>query len=123
MAELTLEQRSQMANNHNFQLRLSSALRKTANYWATFPLDTLPKYNKANKKKKEFARAVLSGSPISLVAYAEYLLSIYNEANPDLLPITEQVSDAVLTDSSASAQAYNYFAGVQPGDDTDMVEF
>lgn len=128
MSQLTLSQRSMMAANPNFQNRIGMAVKKTASYWLQLPLDTVAKWNKANKKRKEFARYIMNGNvPVSMYTYAEYLLTQYNEENPDVIgspDINEgQLSDTAITDSSASALTFDYFAGVQPGDETKPIIF
>jgi len=128
MSQLTLSQRSTMAGNGYFHQRLSSAIRKTANYWLNYAMDSVAKYNKAVQKRKLLARQIMQGMlPVGMQAYAEYLLSQYNENTPDLIGgngiDAGQVSDAVLTDSSASTLTYDFFAGVETGDDTRAVTF
>lgn len=128
MSQLTLSQRSTMAGNGYFHQRLSSAIRKTANYWLTYTMNTVAKHNKAVQKRKLFARQIMNGSMlISMQAYAEYLLSQYNEANPNLIEgdgiDAGQLSDIVLTDSSASTLTYDYFAGVSADDETRPITF
>lgn len=128
MSQLTLSQRSMMAANPNFQNRIGMAVKKTASYWLQFPLDTVPKWNTANKKRKEFARYIMNGNvPVSMFTYAEYLLTNYNEENPDVIGAPDinegQLSDMAITDSSASALTFDYFAGVHPGDETEPIIF
>lgn len=123
MAQLTLSQKSTMANSLTLQRRLVSAVKATANYWATYSIDTFEKYNVGIQKKKTFARQILSQSSIpNPQAYAEYLLNQYTDTNPSL-DENGELSDQVLSDSSASAATYDYFAGVLPGDDTKQVTF
>lgn len=122
MAQLTLSQRSQMSNSLSLQQRLVCAVKKTANYWKDLQLDTVPKFNVANRKRKEFARQVLSSSVPNTQSYAEYLISHYNETTPDLNTAGE-LSDLVLTDSAASAATFDYFAGVNSDDDTKQITF
>lgn len=123
MAQLTLSQKSTMANSLTFQRRLVSAVKATANYWANYTIDTFEKYSVANKKKKEFAKLILGQASIpNPQAYAEYLLNQYTDANPSLNADGE-LDDQILSDSSASSYTYDYFSGVQPGDDTKQVTF
>lgn len=124
MAQLTLTQRSEMANSLSVQRRLVAAVKGTAEYWRNYPLDSLADYNVAVKKKKEFAKQILQNASLASVqAYAEYLLNQYQfDTTPDL-DGNGEVSDTVLSDSTASAATYDYFAGVLPGDDTKPVTF
>lgn len=117
-----------MAANGTFQLRVSMAIRKTANYWDQFPLDQVSKFNVANKKRKEFARQVLlGGANYNIGAYTQYLLSQYNDENPDVIGEPDlnagQLSDTAITDSPASASTYDFFSGVEPNDDVTIVTF
>lgn len=123
MAQLTLTQRSSMATSISLQGRLVAAVKNTAEYWKNFPLDSKESYNVAVKKKKDFARQILENASLpNIQAYAEYLLNQYQfDGDPDLEK--DELSDAVLSDSTASAATYEYFAGVQPGDDTKAITF
>lgn len=120
-----------MANNPIFQQRLIAAVKKSANYWDTFPLDNLSNVNLAVQKKKVYATLILKSLVFqqSIQVYATYFLSQYNEANPDLVPLdpplveSGQLTDAVLTDSASSAKTYEYFAGVEVGDETRPMDF
>lgn len=124
MAQLSLTQKSSMAYSSTLQARLVAAVKGTADYWKNFPLDSLSAYNVAVQKKKQFARQILSNPSIpNPQAYAEYLLNQYQfDTTPDL-DGNGEVSDQVLSDSTASAATYEYFAGVQPGDDTKAITF
>ena len=124
MAQLTLSQKSEMANSLTVQRRLVAAVKGTAEYWRNYPLDSLGAYNVAVKKKKEFAKQILQNASLAnSQAYTEYLLNQYQfDGSPDL-DDNGEVSDTVLSDSTASAATYDYFAGVLPGDETKAVTF
>lgn len=111
MAQLTLQQRGQMAANSLFHQRLTAAVKKTAKYWADF--NSSPN-NVAIWKRKQFALSVQNGTLENVQAYAEYLLSVYN-VDPPVMD-GDQLADSELTDSFASANSYDYFANVQPSD-------
>lgn len=111
MAQLTLSQRGIMANDGRFQQRLTAALKKTANYWATY---TGSDSNTAMYKRKQFAKNIQSGSMPNMQAYCEYFLSQYNE-DPAIMD-GEQLADSALTESPATPIAYDYFAGVEAKD-------
>ncbi|MEO9145099.1 MAG: hypothetical protein ABI237_06030 [Ginsengibacter sp.] len=129
MQHLTLTQQSTMAGSITLQKRLVAAVKTAASYWKGFPLNTLQSYNVANQKRKLFATMVLNGSVPNIQAYAEYLLNNYQfatgaESGQGIdLDSNDEVSDAVLSDSTASAASYDFFAGVQPGDDSKQVTF
>lgn len=111
MSQLTLSQRGTMANDGYFQQRMRAALKKTANYWATYIGSD---NNTAIYKKKLFAKNVLSGNMPNMQAYCEYFLSQYNQ-DPAVMD-GEQLADSELTDSPATPAAFDYFAGVEAKD-------
>ena len=126
-AQLTLTQRSTMANSLTLQRRLIAAVKNTASYWRALPITTFAAYNVANQKRKVFASQLLQGSIPNVQAYAEYLLNAYQfatgaEAGLGIdLDGNGEVSDTVLLDSAASSASYDYFSGVQAGDDTKQI--
>lgn len=111
MAQLTLQQRGQMASDGLFHQRLIAAVKKTATYWAGY---TVNLNNVAIWKRRKFASEVQTGTLQNAQAYAEFLLSVYN-VDPPIMD-GSQLADSELTDSFASANAYDYFAGVVPAD-------
>lgn len=122
MAQLTLQQRSQIANSQSFQVRLKAAINIVARYWASFPPANVGDYNLSVQKKKRFAKNIQAGGHVPLQAYAEFILSGYNEEEPDL-DDDGLLSDEVISDSSYSAQAFDHFAGVGPTDDQEPIEW
>lgn len=113
MAQLTLSERSQMANNGYFQNRLRAALKKTANYWLNSTQDN----NTAVFKRKRFAKDIQNGAMPDMRAYAEYFLTQYNEDPPVFdTGDASQLADSALTDSPATPVAYDFFAGVEAKD-------
>ena len=120
MAQLTLSQRADFSNSLNLQRRLISAAKKTANYWTGLPLDTVAKFNVGNHKRKIFARQILTSSVPNIQSYAEYLVNQYNEQTP-VLNTAGELDDSVLIDSQASAATFDFFAGVQSGDDSKQI--
>lgn len=129
MAQLTLSERSSMANNSIFQQRLSSAVKKTANYWKDYTLSTVADFNKANQKRKIFSRNILNSvNYVNIQAYAEYLLTQYNTESPVIISdvnniANTQLQDSELTDSGASSSAFDFFSGVVVGDSTEIIDF
>lgn len=111
MAQLTLEERGTMAADWLFQQRLSAAIKKTAQYWLGYSSNL---NNVSIWKKRKFASDIEAGQIKNIQAYGEYLLSVYN-VDPPIMNGT-QLADSELTDSFASANAYDYFAGVVPAD-------
>lgn len=110
MAQLTLAQRSKLANDPEFQHRVMAAVKKTANYWQTNAGADLNVTS--NFTQKKFAEKILSGSfafPIS--TYVEYFLTQYN-TDPPVWEDESQtyLADSELTDSFASASTFEYFS-------------
>lgn len=123
MAELTLSEKAVMANSVRFQRRIVAAVKGTAEYWKNFTFSQLSDYNEANRKKKVFAKNILNNASIpNPQAYAEYLLNIYKSSDPDL-DVNGELSDQVIGDSSVSIATFEYFAGVEAGDDAKSVQF
>lgn len=114
MAQLTLSQRGKMANDGYFQQRLIAALKKTANYWATY---TGGDNNTATYKRKLFAKNIQQGAMPNMQSYSEYFLSQYNNDPAVMDSIqTDQLADSELTDSAATPATFDYFAGVETKD-------
>jgi len=131
MAQLTLSQRSELQNNNRFRQRLAAAATKTAKFWVDFSVDQFSAYNVANQKRKEFARKILSNGLTTINSYAGTFLSTYNEdiADANILENdqvafnaeTNQLTDAQLTDSSASSYTFDNAAGIETGDTTKQI--
>lgn len=122
--QLNLTQRSQMANSETFLQRLNTAMKGTAQYWKDFTPTQFDHYNVAVKKKKEFARKIFStGVYENIRAYAAYLLNQYryDDAGEPDIDETGQLSDNILMDSSPATATFEYFAGVEFGDETKQI--
>lgn len=111
MAQLTLKERGAMASDSTFQQRLTSAIKKTAQYWMQY---TLFPNNVAVWKRKQFASQILFDNRLDILAYGQSLLSIYN-VDPPVMDGT-QLADSELTDSAASAATYDLFSNIIPSD-------
>src|SRR5689334_16279965 len=93
MAQLTLNERSQLSSNSRFHQRLLAALKKKANFFINaqpggsgFPDITNGAtakqfYNLSTQKKKRYAKLLLSngGNNGNPYAIAEFFVSKYNE--------------------------------------------
>jgi hypothetical protein len=138
MAQLTLSQRSALANNNRFQRRLKSALDKTANYWAGAPYDgggaprvlALEDYTLTFQKKKRAIRLVLGLTNIA--PWASMFMAQYNEdADPNLLEDpnlafdenTNQISDDAILNSSVLSAVYDGIGGIIPADNGAPIEW
>ncbi len=131
MAELTTTQRADLQDNSRFNNRLAAAVQKTANYWNNVAIDTFAKYNVANQKRKQFARNIANNPDLPNSGYAAFFLSIYNEdislvgqLETDNIPFdanSNQLSDDRLLNSSTTTITFDYFAGVQIGDDAEQI--
>ncbi len=131
MTELTLTQRAALQENSRFSNRLAAAVQKTANYWNQYDVDTFAKYSVGNQKRKEFAKRISMHPGLPSAGYASFFLSIYNDdiaavgqLETDNEPFdanSNQLSDARLLDSSTTAITFDYFAGVQAGDDAEQI--
>lgn len=160
MAQLTLTERSLLANSPRFQQRLQAALKKKANFFLAaqpggsgFPAiinDATAKqfYNLSTHKKKRHAKSLLStggnvGNPLII---SEFFVSRYNEdiasqnvaqghpgpavaGNRKEIPgdpfdaSANQLADFELTDSAASDETYNHFAGIDITDPTEEIDW
>lgn len=90
MAQLTLSQRTELANNFGFQQRLISAVKKKANYFKDLTYAAITNqatgqaaadfHNAATQKRKRFAEMILrTNGGLNATAFAEYFLTQYNE--------------------------------------------
>ena len=120
MAQLTLTQRAEMAANTAFQSKVRSWLKNRANFWKDTVTTERSEVNRAMQKRKRFAKQILlTNGFVNSILYgmSEYFLMQYN-ADPPVL------DGGVLADSefdnAAFNAAYDYFAGVEAGDDTDL---
>jgi hypothetical protein len=126
MAKLDNGQKSAMAVDSNFLLRITSAVAETARYWeglTTSPDDS--GINVAFQKKKKFAHQIMTGKPpLEVLTYARIFLTFYQEDPPQVYEeghkYAGQLTDEVLNDSNSSAATFAFVAGVLPGDDTNM---
>lgn len=124
MAKLDNGQKSTMAVDATFQLRMASAVAETARYWEG--LATSPDnggINVAFQKKKKFAHQIMTGyPPLDLLTYTRIFMTFYQEDPPLVYEeghkYAGQLTDEVLNDSQTSAAAFAFVAGVLPGDDT-----
>lgn len=119
---LRLDQRAEMVNKLSFLNRLAAAIKGTADYWKNYNVDTFEKYNVGVKKRKEYAKQVLGNASVpNLQAYAEYLVYNYTyDGEPEIE--NGELVDSVLSDSTTSANSFDYFAGVKQGDETKQIE-
>lgn len=91
MAQLTLSERTQLANDPRFQQRLASAIKKKANFFKDQTYATITNqatgqaaadfHNAATQKRKRFATQVLKNSYVDqiLKQFAEFFMTQYNE--------------------------------------------
>lgn len=125
MPELTLTQRAAIATNASHIAKVKSKLKQKANYWKDFTTVQRADVNKEMQKKKRFSQNILMQPNYAenvAPGVGEFFLMQYNTANP-VFEGGDSGSN-VLADSeyeSASFDAaFNYFAGVQVGDNTDI---
>lgn len=124
MAELTLTQRATIATNLAHLAKVKSKLKQKANYWKDYPTAARADVNKDVQKKKRFARNILiqPGYTDSVaLGVGEFFLMQYNTATPVFE--NDDPSLNVLADSEyesgAFDAAFNYFAGIETGDNLD----
>jgi hypothetical protein len=116
-AQLTLSQKSALAENEVFRSRIYQALFSKANVFINQnPL------NLEWQKKVIFARYFSSGyaSSVNIKVVSNLWLANYN--NVPVLDSNNQPIDQVILDSNALDVVYNLLAGIKPGDDQLPIE-
>jgi hypothetical protein len=113
MAQLTLTQRSELAEDASFRGRLFQALFSKANYFLGQPA---PVNIKAYKEQSFAVRFVNGGANnIDIYATSRFWLANYNADPPELEPNGQPTDNAVLN-TGALDTVYDSLAGVVAGD-------
>ena len=117
-AQLTLSQKSELAETQSFRSRIYQGLYSKANYWVTVGTATNLKEQKQITYAKAFVRGSAGGTDHNVTT--RYWLSNYN-AVPDLIGapsyLEGQPSDNAILNTAALDVVFNTLAGVLPGDE------
>jgi hypothetical protein len=129
MAQLTLQQKADMADSTSFKNRVHAQLLEKANYWKDFALTGSNgtadgAYNLRLQKRKKYALYLLSGAIPDLTAFSKFFLMQYDvdPASTTTIGSETQLTDSAL-DSAAFNVAFDQFAGVITGDENKGLDF
>lgn len=120
MAQLTQTQRAAIAANSTFQGMVRVWLKNRANFWKDAPTAVRADVNKQMQKRKRFGDKVLNEHGFVdqlIIRFTEYFLMQYT-VDPAVLD-GDILAESEL-DTAAFNAAYDFYAKVQPGDDTDL---
>lgn len=114
MAQLTLSEKSTLAESGTFRNRIFQALFSKANFHR---VQTNPANLKA-QKQQNYADPFLrgGGNSIDIFAVTRFWLANYNVDPPDLDGNSQPTDDAILN-TAALDTVYDSLAGVQDGDE------
>jgi len=117
-AQLSLSQKSDLAETGTFRSRVYQALFSKANYWITVGTPTNLKEQKLIDFSKNFVHG--GGGGMDQNVMTRYWLANYNVAPPDLIgapsPLAGQPSDDAVLNTAALDTVFNSLASVAPGD-------
>lgn len=120
MATLTSDQKAIISNNSTFLDRIEQILREKALYWKESATADRASVNKRMQKRKRFSRSIL---------YTGNIVDTYRQLIADYWLTTYSNDPAVLDEAGVPTSSeisntfdptYDYWAGVQTGDDTDL---
>lgn len=120
MAQLTLTQRSDISQQAEFQGRVRAWLKNRGNFWTDATTPNRSDVTKRMQKRKRFAKRVLDEIGFIdsiLFGFGEFFLMQYT-VDPAVLS-GDTLAESQF-DSAAFNAAYDHFAGVEAGDDTDL---
>lgn len=119
MAALTSDQKASISNNSTFLDRIEQILREKALYWKESATVDRASVNKQMQKRKRLSRSILTqGSWVESYRQliGDYWLTTYNN-NPAVVDEAGIPTSAEI--SNTFDPTYDYWAGVQTGDDID----
>jgi len=120
MAQLTLSEKSALAEDPTFRSRVFQGLFSKANFYNA---ETGTPTDLANQKQRTYAASFLKGgaNSIDIFATVRHWLSNYNTDPPSLDGNNQPDDDAILNGNSLDI-VYDLLAGVLPGDDLLPIE-
>jgi hypothetical protein len=112
-AELTLSEKSALAESQLFRARIFQALNSKANFWRASTPTNLKQY-----KQRVYALKFLTGgqNSIDIHATARFWLANYNTANP-VLDGNNQPTDLEILEGAGLDVVFDLLAGVVSGDE------
>ncbi len=123
-SQLTLSEKSNLAETQSFRSRVYQGLFAKANFWIVTGTPDNLKEQKLIEYSKNFVKGGSGGIDQNVVT--RYWLSNYNVAPPDLIgspsPLEGQPSDDAILNTAALDAVFNTLAGVLPGDENLPVE-
>lgn len=118
-AQLTLSEKSALADNALFRSRVHQGLYSKANFWQG---QSNPANLKA-QKQQNYARVFLSGAgnSIDIASCTRFWLANYN-GTPVLDSNNQPIDSQILDDTAALDVVYDLLAGVLPGDENRPIQ-
>lgn len=123
-SQLTLSEKSNLAETQTFRSRVYQGLFAKANFWITTGTPTNLKEQKLIDYAKNFVKG--GGGGVDQNVMTRYWLANYNASPPDLIgepsALAGQPSDDAILNTAALDAVFNTLAGVVAGDENLPVE-
>jgi hypothetical protein len=124
MAALTLSEKEQMASTPSFQERMKMAVTHLAHYFNEGIPAQVSDFNRRTQLRKRFGRRILAGEMPNMLSFCMLFLQKYQEdpVAQNHLNGDNQLKDEVLINGTWLDPTMDFFAGVTPGDELEMLE-